>query len=72
MHWKGHEINLNCSGPYIDFLDWIKNEKATIKHINKDDNKWCENSKILALNHKEIGRYSQMARKLNCFGDKYN
>ena len=27
---KYHKINFKCAGLYLDFLDWIKNEKATI------------------------------------------
>ena len=37
--YKCHKTNLNRSGSYIDSPDWIKNEKATINHINKKGNK---------------------------------
>ena len=37
MYYKCYEINLNCGGSYIDFLNWIKNKKATINAINKKD-----------------------------------
>ena len=31
LYYKGHKINPNCVGSYIDSLDWIKIKKATIK-----------------------------------------
>ena len=39
LYYKCHKINLNHGGSYIDSPDWIKNEKATINHINKTGNK---------------------------------
>ena len=33
--YKYYKINPICVGLYIDFLDWIKNKKATINPINK-------------------------------------
>ena len=38
-YYKCYEINPNLGRSYINSLDWIKNEKATINHINKKDNK---------------------------------
>ena len=36
---KCHKINPNRGGSYIDPPDWIKNKKATINPIDKNDNK---------------------------------
>ena len=38
MYYTCHKINLNRCGSYIDSLDWIKNKKAKINPINKNDN----------------------------------
>ena len=35
MYYKCHKINPNYGGSYIDPLEWIKNNKATINLINK-------------------------------------
>ena len=56
LYYKCHKIYLNCSGSYIDFLDWIKNQKATINPINKKDNKCFQYVVSIALNHEEIGK----------------
>ena len=37
LYYKVHKINASCNGSYIDFLDWIKNKKATIKKIIVDN-----------------------------------
>ena len=35
MYCKCHKINWNRGESYIDYLDWIKNKKATVNLINK-------------------------------------
>ena len=35
LYYKCHEINPDCGGLHIDFPDWIRSKKATIKPINK-------------------------------------
>ena len=35
---KCNKINPNCGGPYIDSFYQMKNKKATISPINKNDN----------------------------------
>ena len=35
LYYKCHKINPDCGGSHIDFPDWIRNKKATIKPINK-------------------------------------
>ena len=39
MYCKCHKINWNHDESYIDYLDWIKNKKATVNLINKKHNK---------------------------------
>ena len=39
MYCKCHKINWNHGESYIDYLDWIKNKKATVNLINKKHNK---------------------------------
>ena len=56
LYYKYHKKYLNFSGSYIDFLDWIKNQKATINPINKKDNKSFQYVVSIALNHEEIGK----------------
>ena len=50
----------------------MKNEKATTKTINKNDNKRCQNATTLTVNHEEIRKHSQRATKAKYFIDKYN
>ena len=45
-------------GSYRDYLDWIKNKKAIINPINKNDNKCFQYAVTVALNHEEIGKKS--------------
>ena len=35
LYYKCHKININRSGSYNDYADWIKSKKATINPINK-------------------------------------
>ena len=44
---------------YIDFFDWIKNNKATINSINKKCNKCFQYTITDALNHEEIKKDPQ-------------
>ena len=37
LHYKIHKISLNRDGSCIDFLEWLKNKKATISPKNDDD-----------------------------------
>ena len=52
--YKCHKINWNCERSYIDFPDWIENQKASINPINKKVNKCFKYVLTLALNHEEI------------------
>ena len=46
--------NFKQGQSYIDSLDWIKNEKATINPINKKDNNCFQHTVTIPLNHEEI------------------
>ena len=35
LYFKCRKIDPNCGRSYTNFLDWIKNKKATINPINK-------------------------------------
>ena len=72
LHYKCHKINPNCRVSYIDSPDWIKNKKATINPINKNNNKCFQYSAALALYYKEIGKDSGRIIKLKPFIDNYN
>ena len=39
LYYKCNKTNFNRSGSYIDSTDWIKNRKAAINPINKNNNK---------------------------------
>ena len=59
LYYKCYKINPNCSRSYIDSPDWIKSRKGTINPINKEDNKCCQYSVTVALNHEKIKKDSQ-------------
>ena len=70
LYHKYLEINPNRGGSYIDSLDWIKNEKATINLINKKDNKCFQYALIVVLNYEEIKKYQQRMTKIKLFINK--
>ena len=49
------------SGSYIDYPDWI----------SKEDNQCFQYAVTVALNHEEIGKYSQRITKTKRFTNKY-
>ena len=51
LYYQCHRINANRGGSYIDFPDWIKNEKATINTFNNKDNKCFQYAVTVALDH---------------------
>ena len=57
LYYKCHEINPNRGGLYIDSPDLIKNKKATINPINKNDNNCFQYAVTVALNHEEIKKF---------------
>ena len=54
LYYKGHKINFNFGGSYIDSPDWMKSNKETITSINKKDNKCFQYVVTVALNYEEI------------------
>ena len=70
LYYICHKINPNCGGSYTDSPDWIKNKKATINSINKNDNKCFQYAATLALNHKETGKDSGRIKKIKPFIDQ--
>ena len=53
LYYKCYGINQNCAGSYIESPDWIKNKKATIKSINKKDDKYFRYAATIAFNHEK-------------------
>ena len=71
LYYKFHKINTNCTGSYIDSPDSIKNKKATIILINKED-KCFQYAVIVVLNYEEIKKDAQRIIKIKLFINKYN
>ena len=71
LYYKCHKTNPNRGGSYIDSPNWIKNKKATINLINKEDNKCFQYAVTVALNHEEIGKYPERIVKIKPFINKY-
>ena len=46
-------MNPNRGGSYIDSPDWIKNKKATLNTINKNNNKFFQYAVTVALNYEK-------------------
>ena len=55
LYYKCLKINLNHGGSYVDSLYWMKNKKATINPINKE-NKCLQYTITVALNYEEKKR----------------
>ena len=72
LYCKCHEINFNRGGWYKDSPDCIKNKKATINSINKNDEKCFHYAVTVALNQKEIKIESERISKINTFISKYD
>ena len=70
--YKCHKLNHNCSRLYVDSHDSIKNRKARINPINKNDNKCFQYVVNVALNYEEIKKDLQIIAKIKPFINKYN
>ena len=71
MHYKRNKICQHHDGSYIDFPDWIKNEKATTNSKNSDNN--CFQYTItVALNNENVKNHPERISKINPFIKKYN
>ena len=71
LYYKGHKINMNRGGSYIDSPDWIKNKKATINPINKKDNKCFQYAVTVVLNHDKIAKNPGRIIKIKSLVNKY-
>ena len=61
----------NRSGSYVDFCDWIKNKKATINPINKNDSKCFQYAVTVTLNYEEIGKHAEKIKTIKPFINTY-
>ena len=52
LYYKCYKMNFKRSQSYIDSPEWIKNKKATINFISKNDNKCFQNAATATLNYK--------------------
>ena len=50
----------------FSYCNWIKNKKATINHINKND-KCFQYAVTVTLNHEEIGKIHKEYQKLSLY-----
>ena len=66
-----NKISLNRSGSNIDFLEWLKNKKATINPKNNDD-KCFQYTITVALNYEQIKIHPGRILKIKPFIDQYN
>ena len=73
LYCKRHKINPNRGGSYIDSPDWIKNKKATIHTINKND-KCFQYTVTVVLNDEDIKKDSKRITKVETLNNisKYN
>ena len=65
LYCKCHKINANLGGSYVDFPNWIKNEKSTRNPTIKTDNEYFPYPVTILLNHEEIKKYLQRLTKVN-------
>ena len=72
LYYKCHKINPNCGGSYVDFPDWIKNQKAAINPIDKKDNKCFQYPITVTLHYEEIKKDPEKKTKIKSFINKYN
>ena len=64
MYHKFYKINPNRS-------DWIKNKKATINPINKNDSKCFQYAVTVTLNYEEIGKHAEKIKTIKPFINIY-
>ena len=72
LYCRCHKIHQNCDGSYIDSPDWIKNKKATINSINKNNNKSYQYAVTIALNYEKIKKDPQKLTEKKLFINKCN
>ena len=71
LYYKCQVININRGGSYVNSLDWIKNNKATINPINKKGNRCFQYTVTVTLNHEEIAKHAERITKIKPFINKY-
>ena len=64
LYYNCYKINLNCGGSYTDSPDWIKNKKATMNLIKKEDNKFFQYNVTVELNYVEIKKDLQRITRI--------
>ena len=64
LYYKCHKINPKRVGSYIDSPDWIKNKKATINPINKNDSKCFRYALTVVLSY---GKIKKDPQKINLY-----
>ena len=65
FYYKCHKINPNRGRSYTDSPDRIKNKKATINPINKEDNKYFHYPVTVALNYEKYDKILKEWQNLN-------
>ena len=71
FYYECHKINPNRGESYIDSSYSIKNKKATINPINKNNNKSFQYAVTVVLNHEEIGKHDERITKIKPFINRY-
>ena len=70
LYYNCDKINPNPGGSYTDSPDCIKNKKAAINMINKEDNKCSQYATTVVSNHEEIKQDTQKIKIKHSF-NKY-
>ena len=61
LYYNLNKINLNRGTSYIDFLEWLKNKKATINPKN-NDGQYFQYVVTVALNHEQIKNHPEISK----------
>ena len=64
LYYKCYKMNFKRSQSYIDSPERIKNKKATINFLNKNDNKCFQNAATAALNYKKLTDIHKVYKKI--------
>ena len=72
LYYKCHKLNLDRDGSYIDFLERIKNKKATTNPFNKNYNEEFQCAVTATLYYEEIGKHPEITTRVQTFINKYN
>ena len=72
LYYKCQKASFKRGGSYIDSPDWVKDKKAAINLVNRNDDKCFQYAVTIALNHEEIQKDPQRITKIKPFINKYN